>query len=102
MARSEPHYWERKETEEYEAQFDMLLARYSAEMLENCLLGVLWGISTKPESFPALIGTLRKAKSEPYSSEVPGFTIMFNPEPDGMVLMCWIEETGDGMMEHFT
>jgi hypothetical protein len=102
MAKNEPHYRERKETKEYEAQFDMLLARYSAEMLENCLLGVLWGISTKPETFPGLMGTLRIAKSESYSSEVPNFTIMFNPEPDGTVLMCWIEETGDGLMEHLT
>jgi hypothetical protein len=102
MAKSEPRYWERKETEEYEAQFDMLLARYSAEMLENCLLGVLWGISTKPTVFPALMGNIHTAKTEPYSSDVPTFRLMFNPEPDGTVLMLWIEESGDGVMEKFT
>jgi hypothetical protein len=102
MAENAPHYRERVETPEYQAQFDMLLERYSAEMIENCLLGVLWGISTKPEVYPRLMGTMRKAKSEPYSSDIPSFTIMFNPEPDGTVLMCWIEEAGDGLMEHLT
>jgi len=102
MAENAPHYRERVETPEYQAQFDMLADRYSAEMLENCLLGVLWGISTKPGAYPGLMGTMRMAKSESYSSEVPNFRIMFNLEPNGSVLMCWIEELGDGLMEHLT
>ena len=102
MADTGPGYRERIETPEYQAQFDMLLAKYSAEMLENSLLGVLWGISTKPEAYERMIGSMHTAKSESYSSEVPNFRILFNIESNHRVLMLWIEEVGDTVMERLT
>jgi hypothetical protein len=102
MADTKARYREREETPEYQAQFDMLINLHSAEMLENCLLGVLWGISTNPEAYPRLMGNLFTAKSESHSSEAPDFRIVFGIEGDDKVLMCWIEEVGDGMMERLT
>jgi hypothetical protein len=39
------------ETEEYTAQLDELAARYSIDVLESALLGLLWGIATNPHKY---------------------------------------------------
>src|SRR5689334_10870035 len=98
MGADAPTYRERVETKEYEAQFDMLVAKYSAEVLENALLGVLWGISTNPEEFGRPFGHIYSAKTSSHSSEMPDFRIYYSVESEGRVLMLWIEEVGDGAM----
>jgi hypothetical protein len=94
-----PRYYERIETPEYRVQYDLLLAMYSPEMLENSLLGVLWGLAVSPETYPRVLGNMRSARSEPYSTDVPAFRIFFTVGTDDKVLVLWIEKIGEGATE---
>jgi hypothetical protein len=95
-------YRERVETKEYQAQYDDLAQKYTAEMLENALRGVFWGITTRAEEFPRYTGLIYRAQTESRSSEVPRFRIFFSIESDHRVLMLWIETVGNGVMEKLT
>jgi hypothetical protein len=81
------------ENEEYTAQLVAFMEKYSPETVDAGLLGVFWGICTKPEKFQQTTWNKRQAKSRCLGT-VPAFRILFEIEDENVVRLCWIEEIG--------
>jgi hypothetical protein len=87
-----PAYRTLVEADEYTAQLSHLQVRYSREVLEAALMGVLWGIATNPEQYDKVTWNIYGAKSRPLN--LPRFRIFFQIMDDDHVLLMWIEELG--------
>ena len=91
---------------EYTAQFDAIIAKYSAVAVGRILSGLLWGIATNPQAYDQVYWHMRIAKSRSFNPRTPRFTILFHVEnegkPEEQVLLCWIEEasTADEVTEY--
>ncbi|HEV2200160.1 MAG TPA: hypothetical protein VGR73_10080 [Bryobacteraceae bacterium] len=82
------------ETGEYSAQLDALADKYSIEVLEAALLGLLWGIATNPERYEKVTGRIYQAKSRSFAAQQPRFRVLFSIEDENRVFLMWIEEIG--------
>ena len=87
-----PRYRELVETPEYSAQLDSLVERYSVEILEAALMGVLWGIATNPEEYSRGTWNIRQAKTRSFDALHPSLVILFEIADQNKVLLRWIEE----------
>jgi hypothetical protein len=85
-----------READEFSAQFDSLVARYSQEQMEDWLRGVFWGLTTNAEQYDRVLGRIREAKSSTYDEALrPCFRIFFSIEDESHILLLWIEEIAD-------
>ena len=80
------------ETDEYTAQLDALAAKYSVEVLEAALMGLLWGIATNPHRYEKVTGRIFQAKSRSFDALHPCFKVLFSIEDENRVFLMWIEE----------
>jgi hypothetical protein len=91
-----PRYRELVETEEFSAQHDEIVARYSLDVIGPVLNGLYWGIAENPRAYSRTVGKIYLARSRQVGLTVPVFTIFFSIENEGredeMVLLLWIEE----------
>jgi NAD dependent epimerase/dehydratase family enzyme len=79
--------------EEFTVQYDMLVERYSEEVMEQALRGVLWGIATNPWQYDRVTAHIYQAKTRPLGLSVPPFKVNFGTgETDNEVVMMFIEE----------
>ena len=88
-------YRELVETPEYTAQLDALVERFSIEILESALMGVLWGVATNPEVYDRGTWNIRRAKSRSFDAlfqSFPSFVILFTITDQNTVTLLWIEE----------
>jgi hypothetical protein len=60
-----PAYRTLVEADEYTAQLSHLEARYSREVLEAALMGLLWGMATNSEQYDKVTWNIYAAKSRP-------------------------------------
>jgi hypothetical protein len=81
------------ENEEYTAQLVDFMRKYSPETIEAGLMGIYWGICTRPEKFQQTTWNKRQAKSRCLGT-IPAFRILFEIENENVVRLCWIEEIG--------
>jgi hypothetical protein len=82
-----------KETEEFTAQLQDFINRYSGDNVEATLSGIYWAIAKNPEVFKGATWNIRQARSRSFGT-VPAFKILFQIQDDDTVLLLWIEETG--------
>lgn len=80
------------ETPEYNAQLESFATKYSDELLEAALMGVLWGIATNPERYDRVTGRIWRAQSRSFDPRHPCFKIFFGIPNESDVLLMWIEE----------
>jgi len=92
----QPRYRTLPETDEYTAQYDALVSRYSDEVVTPPLLGLLWGIATNPQEYSRVTAHIYKAQSRSLGLTIPIFVIYFEILNKGtdeeQVLLLWIEE----------
>jgi hypothetical protein len=96
MASSEPPPREVVETEEYTAQYDDIVAKYTVDVIGPILTGLIEGIAKNPRAMEQLTGNLWMVRSKDFGLTIPRFTVFFsiegaNPE-DEKILLLWIEE----------
>ena len=84
-------YRELVETDVYNAQLETFAQKYSDEILEAALQGVLWGLATNPERYDQVSGNIRIARSRSFDDNDPCFKIFFGIQ-DEKVILLWIEE----------
>jgi hypothetical protein len=90
----DPRYRTLIETPEYAAQLESFAQKYSDEVLEGAIMGLLWGIATTPERYDKVSGNIWMARSRSFSEEYPSFKIIFGIPNQNDVLLMWIEEIG--------
>jgi hypothetical protein len=88
----QPRYRTLVETAEYQAQLDSFADRYSNEIIDAALAGVLWGIAIHPERYDRVTGHIYIAKSRSFEPLHPRFRIYFAIPNENDVLLLWIEE----------
>jgi Aminoglycoside/hydroxyurea antibiotic resistance kinase len=76
QADGRPKYPTFIETPEYIAQLDLLADKYSAELLDAALTGVLWGFANNPEKYERVTAGIPGAKSRSFDA-----TRLFNDLP---------------------
>jgi hypothetical protein len=82
------------EAPEYTDQFESLAQIYSDEVIEDRLLGVLWGLATNAEQYERVTGHIRRARTKSFSDEEPDFDILFEIRDADTIGLLWIQETG--------
>ncbi|MBV9759141.1 MAG: hypothetical protein JO340_01140 [Acidobacteriaceae bacterium] len=84
------------ETDEYTAQRDAILAKYSEDVIGGPLNGLLWGIATNPDQYDRATANIYQAVSRVFGLTIPVLRIFFGIENRGTdnehVLLLWIEE----------
>lgn len=84
------------ETEEFSAQYDHIVGRYSEDVVGPPLSGLLWGIAANPKAYQQVTWLIRRARSRSLGLTVPVFEILFSIENEGQesesVLLLWIQE----------
>jgi hypothetical protein len=85
--------------EEFTAQYDDIVDRYTSNVITPVLDGIFWGISKNPRAYERTKGKLRSVKSKSLGLTVPRFWILFEiqneDEEDEYVLLCWIQEISE-------
>jgi hypothetical protein len=95
MANSEPPR-ETVATDEYTAQYDDIIRRYSADVIEPVITGVIDGIAKNPREMEQLTGSIWMEKSKNLGLTVPRVRVFFSiegatPETEH-ILLLFIEE----------
>lgn len=92
----EPRFLTLVETEEYSAQCDALLGRYSFQVLQPILDGLQWGIATNPQAYDRTTWDTRQAISRDLGLTIPRIKIIFQIQNEGLedeqILLLWIED----------
>jgi hypothetical protein len=88
----QPRYRTLVETDEYKAQLYSFVERYSEEIIDAALAGVLWGVASHPERYDRVTGHMYIAKSRSVKPLHPRFRIYFAIPNENEVLLLWIEE----------
>jgi hypothetical protein len=96
----EPRRLTLQETPEYSQEVDVIVARYSRDVILPVLAGLLDGISKNPRVFDQTTWNTRIAASDPLGLTVPTFKIVFQIQNEGdrdeYVLLLWIHENDPG------
>lgn len=84
------------ETPEYTAQRDAIVTKYSDDVIDPPLNGLLWGIATNPDQYDRATANIYRALSRSLGLTIPILRIFFaienKAEDNEYVLLLWIEE----------
>jgi hypothetical protein len=77
------------------AQFDALVERYSADVVDTALTAVYWGLATTPQAYDRVTGHIYAAKTRPLRLIIPPLRLLFQIPNDQEVVILWIEDVGE-------
>ena len=93
-----PRYRTLRETQEFTAQYDEIVAKHSLAVLGPVLDGIRWGIASNPKGYDRVTWNIREARNDTLGLTIPMLRIFFSIEKedqeDENVLLLWIEEIG--------
>ncbi len=91
-----PHYRTLRETPEFTAQYDEIVAKHSLGVIGPVLDGIRWGIASNPKGYDRVTWNIREARNDTLGLTVPMLRIFFSIEKedqeDENVLLLWVEE----------